>query len=193
MNVIDAQLNYWDTSLQFQREVSCFITPQHGLISLTTGIIENDELVKTEGCGGAVDFDWDKIWGFLRNQETKASKVIMLHSHPTGHDVMSPTDLNMCQGWRLGLGVPIYFLITTQYVRVSEAYKIEGIITHYIVDRDENKKITISNAYKNPIDIYPLDLKIVAKIVYGMSKAEDLSHEDVAKIEKELKQSKLQF
>jgi hypothetical protein len=191
MNVIDAQLNYWDASLPFQREVSCFITPEYGVISLTTGLIEhNGEPVKTDGCGGAVDFDWDKIWGFLRKQEAKASKVIMLHSHPAGHDAMSSTDLNMVQGWRLGLGVPIDFLIVTQY---SHTEDIEGVIVEYQVDRDENKKMTISAGYTKPVDIYTLDLVIVAEVVYGMSKASELSHEDVDEIERTLKQSRLRF
>jgi len=190
MNVIDAQLNYWDTSLHFEQEVSCFITPEHGVISLTTGLTEDTNGVQTEGCGGAVDFDWDKIWGFLRKQETKASKVIMLDSHPAGHDQMSPTDLNMVQGWRLGLGVPIDFLIVTQYTHTED---IEGVITHYQVDRDENRKMTVSGAYKKPVEIHSLDLVMVAEIIYGMSKESSLSHGDVEGVEAVLSGASFKF
>lgn len=191
MNVIDAQLNYWDASLCFQREVSCFITPEHGVISITTGIIENvEEAIKTDGCGGAVDFDWDKIWGFLRKQEVRPSRIIMLHTHPMGLDRMSSTDLNMVQGWRLGLGVPVHFLVVTQVM--SEG--VDGVIAYYCVDKDENKKIQVKWSGKSgPIDHQTLDIVILSEILYGMSKSASLSHEDVSEIEETLKRSSLRF
>ena len=191
MNVIDAQLNYWDTSLQFQREVSCFITPQHGVISLTTGLVETTDrgLEKTEGCGGAVDFDWDKIWGFLRQQTQKPDKVIMIHTHPTGYDLMSPTDLNMCQGWRLALGVPVDFLILTQCYENNT----DGVVAHYRVDRNEFKRMVVSDRILRYVDMQKIDLVILFEILYGMSKANDLTHADVEEIEKTLKQSSLRF
>jgi hypothetical protein len=192
MNVIDAQLNYWDTSLHFKREVSCFITPQHGIISLTTGLVEETDagLAKTKGCGGAVDFDWDKIWGFLRKQDVKPDKVIMIHTHPANHDSMSSTDLNMCQGWRLALGVPIDFQILTQFPFTGNC---EGVVAHYKVDRNSEKKITISEKYAKSVDIHSLDLVVVYEVLYGMSKAPELTHEDVNKIENTLKEASLRF
>jgi len=192
MNVSQSLKNYGDISLNFNQEVSCFITPEHGCISITTGLIHetDDGLIRTEGCGGAVDFDWDKIWGFIKSQDIKPSKVLMLHTHPMGYSVMSPTDLNMCQGWRMALGVPVNFSIITQ---CHTRNGLEGILSHYIVDRDESRKIVVSDIMSSPVASHKMDWQIVTGILYGMSKVTNLCPQDVIDMELALKEMDLKL
>ncbi len=173
MNIIDAQICYADTSLDFLREVSCFITPEHGPLSLTT----NDS-------GGSVDFGWDKIWDKLRTSSIKASCVIMIHSHPTGMPTMSSIDLNMVQGWRLALGVPILFDIVTQVGS-------DGIVTVCKVDRDENKKIVMSETVFNYLEKIDLRSRILYEIIYGLSKCPILLESDILDMENYIKNSSM--
>jgi len=182
MNAVNAIVNYWDTSLSFNREVSCFITPEHGVISMTS-----------DDCGGSVDFGWETIWGFLRAQKIKASEVIMLHSHPMGYDEMSATDKNMVQGWRLGLGVPINFYIVTQHPKVINHIDDMGVVAHYVVDRTPDKKMIISDKVGYWLHELPPSFDIVAEIVYGMSKSPNLTKEDVKMVEVSLKEASLDF
>jgi hypothetical protein len=173
MNAIDAQICYADPSLDFLREVSCFITPEHGLLSLTT----NDS-------GGSVDFGWDKIWDTLRSSKIKSSCVIMIHSHPRGLYTMSSIDLNMVQGWRLALGVPIYFNIVTQHSGCDS-----GLVTSCKVDRNENKKIVIDNEYFNTVECTNCSYRILYEIIYGLSKCPIVIKDDILEIENYIKDS----
>lgn len=198
MNIIDAQKNYWNSSLTFNQEVSCFMTPEHGCISITTGIINqtDDGSIRTDGCGGAVDFDWDKIWGFIRSQDVKPSKVVMLHTHPMGYSVMSPTDLNMCQGWRMALGVPVDFSIITQcnqYFELTQCICLDGIISHYNIDRDENRKIVVSDIMSFPVGKHKIEWQLISEILYGMSKTPNLCQKDVIDVESILKEMDLRL
>ena len=171
MYVINALLNYWDTSLHFKREVSCLATPEHGVISMTS----ND-------FAGSVDLDWDKVWGFIKSDGIKPTKVVMLHTHPKDMVDMSGIDFNMVQGWRMALGVPVKFLVVTQ-----------DYVTHYICNRDENKKMSVTfEDYVKNGDNYP-DLMIAARIMYGMSKAKSLTNADVDTVEHQLIHSDLRF
>jgi len=175
VNIIDAQICYADTSLDFLREVSCFITPEHGLLSLTT----NDS-------GGSVDFGWDKIWDTLRASKVKSSCVIMIHSHPMGMSTMSPIDFNMVQGWRLALGVPIHFDIVTQ----ARGYS-GGLVSSCKVDRDESKKIVMNRETFNDVEWCNPNYRIVYEIIYGLSKCPILIQDDILEIENYIKSSSI--
>ncbi len=173
MNILDAQICYADTSLDFLREVSCFITPEHGLLSLTT----NDS-------GGSVDFGWDKIWDTLRASKVKSSCVIMIHSHPNGMPTMSSIDFNMVQGWRLALGVPIYFDIVTKS-------GFGGLVSSCKVDRDENKKIVMQLVKFNAINDFKFNYRILYEIIYGLSKCPILIQDHILEIENYIKGSSM--
>ena len=184
MNIIDAQICYNDTSLDFLREVSCFITPEHGLLSLTT----NDS-------GGSVDFGWDKIWDTLRSSKVKSSCVIMIHSHPMGMSTMSSIDFNMVQGWRLALGVPIYFNIVTQgcgwFGSLMNGGLSLGRVSSCKVDRDENKKIVVNSEIFNEVEYLNRSYRILYEIIYGLSKCPILIQNDILEIENYIKDSSM--
>jgi proteasome lid subunit RPN8/RPN11 len=183
VNIIDAQICYADTSLDFLREVSCFITPEHGLLSLTT----NDS-------GGSVDFGWDKIWDALRSSKVKSSCVIMIHSHPNGISTMSSIDFNMVQGWRLALGVPIYFNIVTQgfgwFVGWNGGWSL-GRVSSCKVDRDENKKIVVNSEVFNEVEYLNRSYRILYEIIYGLSKCPIIIKDDILEIENYIKDSSM--
>ena len=106
-NVIDAMLAYADASLGFSREVSCFATPTHGIISTTSN-----------NSAGSVEFDFfaikDKIWE-LKDKGEWPEVLYMLHTHPMGLNRMSGVGIdNMVQGWCMAFGIPIWFLVLTE-------------------------------------------------------------------------------
>ncbi len=176
MNIINAQLNYWDVSLDFKREVSCFATPEHGVISISTN-----------NRSGRVNLDWDKIWGFLSSQP-KCDHAIIIHTHPFDCPEMSTIDDNMIRGWRLALGIPIKFLIVSQ-----DADKSSSWIAYYTCDKGVDKKIFVSLDQIDSVkQSYP-DLEIVSHILYGMSKANVIHDGDMTQIEELLKTSDLRF
>lgn len=176
MNIVNAQLNYWDDSLDFNREVSCFATPEHGVISVTS-----------DNCSGAVAFGWDEIWGFLRSQESRPKKIIMIHTHPFGCINMSSTDANMVQGWRMGFGVPVEFWV------ISQTAESIGIAHKYLCDRNNEKKMFIMDMSVELVrSVYPA-LQITSQILYGMSKSEKLDADDMVSIENQLKESRMTF
>jgi proteasome lid subunit RPN8/RPN11 len=85
----------------YQREVSCFFVPKHGVLSVTSN-----------NSAGAVEFDFFTIWQKLK--EIEYDEVCMIHSHPPGANYMSQTDFNMVYGWVQAIGKPIYFPIVTE-------------------------------------------------------------------------------
>jgi hypothetical protein len=156
----------------FKREVSCFLTPEHGLMSFTT----NDS-------GGSVDFGWDKIWGHLKSSNKKASYAVMIHTHPEGMNEMSSTDINMVQGWRLALGIPIHFYIVTKFFRDKLGYEV----ALYICDKNEFKKINIRFYNWMMVDsIKDYNYRILCNIMYGLSMGENIKESDSLDIENAL-------
>lgn len=182
MDWINAYMTGIDPSFPFCREVSCFWTPEHGAISLTTGIIEKtkEQEIRTNGCGGAVDFDWFSIWDFLKNSSVSASKAIMMHTHPKGMPTMSSTDLNMVQGWRLGLGIPIVFTVATEHSNGNE-----NLCSVYYVDRDKNDgEIKVQNGMLSNHErkIY----LVISEVLYGLSKSISLESFDLEEIKRDI-------
>ena len=178
MNIIDAIKCCNDTSLDFLREVSCFMTQEHGVLSLTTNHY-----------GGSVDFGWDKIWSKLKDEYGKYNSVYMVHSHPDGVSQMSSIDVNMVQGWRKALGVPVYFNIVTLIDDVL-FNKGMNVISFYKVDKNVDNKIEISfNGTRKMDDVY--FHKKIYRTVYGLSKCPDLTDENVMEIENELRGNQL--
>ena len=171
MNIIDAQLNFLDTSLRFRREVSCFATSANGVISITT----NDS-------AGMVEFDFFEIWERLKKNDPKATCAYMLHSHPKGMNYMSSIDKNMVYGWRLALGIPIYFYVVTD----------EGV-TKYLCDRKENGnpeiELLLFDKYDD-FDILPC-IYLLSMVVYGLSVAPKVEQNELDNIQKELEKSSL--
>lgn len=178
MNILDAQINYWNLGLSFCREVSCFITPETGLISITT----ND-------AHGEVDFGWEKIWDTIKSNQEKCTKAIMIHTHPDGINQMSSKDINMVQGWRLALGMPIdFFIVCSSYHNNQKSMEI----SHDLCDRDDNKKIFIEKIKHEDIFEIPIGLSIMSEILYGISKEPNpIKKEDLMEIEKVIKSSKI--
>jgi len=152
-----------DTSLSFCREVSCFMTPKQGLITLTT-----------DDSGGAVELDFFKIWQAIKDGE-KNSHCFMIHTHPPGCEGMSGTDRNMVYGWCQALPMPIHYIIITQQM------------THYwicqknkVINGDDSNKQTVNRVYCGNFDYRELvygkyfnALKLLSHTMYGLSKTND--------------------
>ena len=172
-NVIDAQLDYEDTSLHFTREVSCFATIENKIISSTTS-----------QSGGAVEFDFFSIWEFLKAQPKMPEQVFMIHSHPEGFNRMSSIDRNMVYGWCLALYVPIWFLVLTE----------KEVTTYYCYVDKTTKKVV-----RNIVDVSEycgnsdINLDFMARIIYGMSKAVEISQEDISSVVSTINDSKLDW
>ena len=173
MNIIDIQLNFLDTTFGFKREVSCFASPVNGVISITT-----------DDSAGSVEFDFFEIWETLKGNNPRADQAYMIHSHPPGINRMSSTDENMVYGWRLALGIPIYYFVVT-----------EDGIAKYICDRKENGNPGIKSegffAYGD-LNISSA-LHVLATVVYGLSVAEKIEPNDLINIRKELATSRLRY
>ena len=159
-NAIDSQLDYLDTSLRFSREVSCFVLPEQGIISTTTN-----------HSSGSVDFDWftihDKIWA-LKTENKAPECVYMLHTHPMGYNQMSSTDRNMVYGWVAALWIPIWFLIVTEEEVATYicAPTIEKKIERDLLDLSKHEDLCV-------------ELQALAHTMYGLSKAVNLSDEEL--------------
>ena len=107
----------------YQREVSCFLVPDYGIMSITT----NNQ-------SRAVEFDFFSIWEKLKKIDQNNYKFVwMLHSHPPAMDVMSSQDANMVYGWVQAIGKPILFSIITEHK-----------VTNYLCKRDQDNKSKIS-------------------------------------------------
>ena len=136
--------------ITYQREVSCFLVPDYGILSVTTN---------NESC--AVEFDFFTIWEKIKKIGQENYKFVwMLHSHPPGIDTMSSKDSNMVYGWVQAIGKPILFSIIT-----------ENKVTNYMCKRDKNNKSKINR------DIIDEDLNsdcnsyffLLKKILYQLS------------------------
>jgi hypothetical protein len=163
MNVIDAIMNDSDISLDYAREVSCFIIPEHGIISSTTN-----------NSSGSVEFDWltikDKIWE-LKEKGQCPEYICMIHTHPPYLNAMSGIDRNMVYGWCMALNIPILFIVLTE----------EDFIPYRCELKDKKVKIErlhICSDYR--FDMW--DARIVWQIMYGASKAKTLTNEDLSNI-----------
>lgn len=152
-------------SLNFCREVACFLTPNQGLITLSTN-----------NMSGGVELDFFKIWDVMRSGE-KNPYCFIIHTHPPGCDGMSGTDKNMVYGWCQALGIPIYYTIIT-----------ENVIRCWLCIRDKSNKSKIYRRFHFALD-YSEDLsrvvdeykavqpslvfwQLFAKMLYGMSKTQ---------------------
>ena len=174
-DVIDAMLDYNDTSLGFSREVSCFAVPDCGIISATSNNSKS-----------GVEFDWftikDKIWELKRNGETP-EVAYMLHTHPMGLNRMSTIDFNMVHGWCIALGIPIWFLVLT-----------EEEIASYICSLDqETKEVKRDFVDLSMYEDACIDLKIVAEVMYGLSKSGTFDQEAFDRTFESIKASELSF
>lgn len=174
-NVIDAMMDYADTSLRFSREVSCFAIPGEGIISTTT----NDSQ-------GGVEFDWftikDRIWK-LKSQGIDPREAYMLHTHPMGYNRMSGIDRNMVHGWCTALGIPIWFLVLT-----------EEEIAFYICSLNkETKKVERDLVDLSKHEDVCIDLRIIAEVMYGLSKSPTLNDKDLIRVFDTVKESTLMF
>lgn len=176
MNIIDAQLNYWKTDRRsFQREISCFIVPELGIVSATT----NDS-------AGSVEFDWftikDAIWD-LKEKDRCPEFVYMLHTHPPYLNKMSSIDKNMVYGWCLGLNIPICFLVLTD----------DEVTLYYCGLDEETKKVKISFMGRQLFENIDINMDLLSQVMYGLSKEDNLNMEDFDKVFEQLKESKLDF
>ncbi|MEY2701485.1 MAG: hypothetical protein RLY43_105 [Bacteroidota bacterium] len=175
MNIIDAQLTYWDLHTSFQREVSCFIVPEIGVVSATT----NDS-------AGSVEFDWftvkDAIWN-LKEQNRCPEFVYMLHTHPDNFNRMSSIDKNMVYGWCMALAIPICFLVLT-----------DGEITIYYCELNkETKKVEIVFFGRQFFANVGASMDLMSQIMYGISKVEEIDMKDFEAVFAQVKESKLNF
>ena len=177
-NVLTALIAYNDNSLSYTREISCFIVPNKGIISMSTN---ND--------AGSVVFDFFNIWGQIKQMDKRPECVYMLHSHPPYLNRMSSTDENMVQGWATALGIPIYFIVITP-----------NNLTAYRCEMEIFSKFTGHKEFHNKffIDIDLLDEKAclaypemcaISKIIYGLSKLEPLSTDNFEKIAEYINES----
>lgn len=176
-NVIDAMIDYADTSLGFSREVSCFAVPSYGIISTTS----NDSY-------GSVEFDWftikDKIWELKKDPILSPDVAYMLHTHPMGCNRMSSTDRNMVYGWCIALGIPIWFLVLTE----------EEIVSYICSLNQDTKKVErdlVDVSYHEDVCI---DLRVITEVMYGLSKSKLFTQEILSRIfDKDVKESCLGF
>lgn len=178
-NAIDSQLDYLDTSLSFEREVSCFALPEVGVISTTTN-----------HSSGGVEFDWftikDKIWSLKSNSLENGyvpNIAYMIHTHPMGFNRMSSIDRNMVYGWCMALGMQIWFLVVTE----------EELATYICMLNKETKKVERDLVdLSNHADL-SVDLRVLVSAMYGMSKSKSLSNEDLQNVFKEIENSTLNW
>jgi len=161
-------MNYKDRSCPYLREVSLFATPEHGIINLTT----NDN-------GSAVDFDFFEIWKYIKESKVKPSRIQMFHSHPPSVRSMSTIDYNMLSGWRIAMGVPVYFYVITP-----------DRISSYICDKKDGEKPHLENCMGGNFEAYGRLIDLVSQIIYGISSTKDLTDSDICEIKEELMKSK---
>jgi len=174
-NIIDAMIDYDDTSLVFSREVSCFAILDEDVISATTN-----------NSSSGVEFDWfsikDKIWD-LKSKNMEPSVAYMLHTHPMGYNRMSTIDMNMVYGWCMALGVPIWFLVLT-----------EEEVAFYICSlNQETKKIERDLVNLSKHEDLCCDLRTITNIIYGLSKTHNLTSEELKRVFATIKESSLSF
>ena len=167
-NVLTALMAYKDNSLSFNREISCFIVPNKGIISMSTN-----------NNAGGVEFDFFKIWEQIKAMDKKPEYVYMLHSHPPYLNKMSSIDENMVQGWATALGIPIYFVVVTPsnltayQCKLEKTLGIKHVTKHFYVDIDLEEERSCL-AYN--------EMCIISKILYGFSKLEPLPTDNFDKI-----------
>lgn len=171
-NAIDALIDYEDASLHFAREVSCFATIEHGIISSTTS-----------NSSGSVEFDFFSIWETLKKSAVRGRVAYMIHSHPPKFNRMSTIDYNMVYGWCMAIGIPIWFLVITP-----------DEVTSYLCGLNRETK-TVDNTLVDISNHYNLitDLRIIANVIYGMSKADRIEQEDINKVVEYIENSKLDW
>jgi proteasome lid subunit RPN8/RPN11 len=174
MNAIDAIMNDVDASLSYKREVSCFIIPEHGIISSTTN-----------NSSASVEFDWftvkDRIWKLKENGQCP-NYICMIHTHPPYLNRMSGIDRNMVYGWCMALDIPILFIVLTEDDFV--AYRCEL----------RNKKVKIEIISLSEDYMFNMrDAIMVWEIMYGLSKSEFLTNEDLDSVTTEINSSKIDF
>ena len=177
-NVLTALMAYNDNSLSFTREISCFIVPNKGIISMSTN-----------NNAGGVEFDFFSIWEQIKQMDKRPECVYMLHSHPPYLNKMSSTDENMVQGWATALGIPIYFVVITP-----------SNLTAYRCEMEIFDKISFNKLFSNKffIDIDLLDERAclaypemcaISKIIYGFSKLEQLKTDNFDKVAEYINES----
>ncbi len=158
----------------FQRETSCFYTPEHNFLSLTS-----------DDSPGSVDFNWEKIWGKIQDSNIKPSCAYMVHSHPPCCYEMSPTDKNMVQGWRMALGCPIFFSVLS-----ANKNKYDPIqTTAYLVDR-VNNKMEIKKEHISFNNCLNINHIIITNLVMAISYVKNLSPQDLEVILRDLNELK---
>lgn len=177
-NVIDALLNYEDGSLDFSREVSCFALPYLGIISSTSN-----------NSAGSVEFDWftikDKIWEVKKreNGDSLINVAYMLHTHPPLLNRMSSIDRNMVHGWCTALGIPIWFLVITQ----------DEVVTYICALNQDTKKVERDLVDLSLHEDVCSDLKLISKVMYGLSKSGEFNSEIFDRVMNSVKDSGLSF
>jgi hypothetical protein len=148
--------------------------PEQGIISATT----NQSL-------GAVEFDWfvikDAIWK-LREKNIYPQSAYMLHTHPMGFNLMSSIDKNMVYGWVAALWMPIFFSVITN-----------DIVTTYLCYPTQNKKIEINLIGIKPYEKLLIELHVIARTMYGISKAPHITDEEMQGIINQIKESNLSW
>jgi len=170
VNLLDVALAEHNPYCKFEREVSCFINGDCGIISLTS-----------DDNTGGVDFDWEKIWGSVKTSIPRQKNVTMIHTHPFNYCYASHIDENMVKGWRLALGVPVLFFIFS-YNEIQGHLKGKC----YECDKNDNGKIFITEDPEYDVEHFDFKLGVLAKLMYGLSKVPVLTDEGIFNIEKEL-------
>lgn len=130
----------------YKQEVAAFVVNNLGVISMTTN-----------NSPGGVAFDFFDIWEQIR--DTGYTSVVMIHSHPPGHNRMSLTDKNMVYGWVQALGVPIIYVIATREEN-----------TFHFCKRDPNDK---NKVFREIVDVeMNEDMKTVIESILHLSYVE---------------------
>jgi proteasome lid subunit RPN8/RPN11 len=178
-NVLSALIAYNDDRLPFNREISCFVIPNKGIISMTTN-----------NSAGGVEFDFFHIWEQIKKMEERPNYVYMIHTHPPYLNKMSDTDENMIEGWAMALGIPIFIIVVTPENLTAYLCQLEKQGSHKTVLKQFYADIDLTNHREY---IAHQEICILAKIMYGLSKLEPLPNEDLNIISNYINDSGLVF
>lgn len=165
--IIDALIHYENEAIRFQREIACFVSNKHGILSLTT-----------DNSAGAVEFDFFGIWEAIKASGERPSHVCMFHTHSENFCHMSSIDENMIHGWRTALGVPVYYFIVSGREWIC-----------YLCDKKDGR--TFVSVITDEMHLSS-DHIVLMDILYGFSKySHNISNEVLDKVRQTLNKSRM--
>lgn len=91
-----------------------------GLFKRESSMVLYEDRIITLGTGtySSVEFDFEKVWGFIRSFKKLASnsfepdKLHFVHSHPPFFDALSQKDIECMKGLNIAFGFPVNFWIS---------------------------------------------------------------------------------